>query len=50
MPGHRLAVAALAVGALLLPATASAASAESADAAAYHEPYRPQFHFTPAQN
>ncbi|HEU5429794.1 MAG TPA: GH32 C-terminal domain-containing protein [Actinocrinis sp.] len=52
---RRLAAAALALGALLLPATASAAGADTAaagsdGAAAYHEPYRPQYHFTPAQN
>ncbi len=48
--GRQVALAAFAAGALLLPATASAAGAASADGAAYHELYRPQFHFTPAQN
>jgi fructan beta-fructosidase len=48
--GRRFAVAALALGALLLPAVASAAGADFAGGGAYHEPYRPQFHFTPARN
>ncbi|HZP51485.1 MAG TPA: hypothetical protein VFB40_09970, partial [Actinocrinis sp.] len=46
---RRVAAAAFALAALLLPATASAAGADST-AASYQEPYRPQYHYTPAQN
>ena len=30
------------------PITAAALTPEAADSALYHEPYRPQYHYTPA--